>query len=476
MSLIFVFDFAHLWIASHRFLKIRLTTFAKLSFVAAFRVPSYRCSGHPPMRLYFSNMIRSIAHRIKLTARPFLVVAGLSMTIQAAPLPVHLTPGKGMTRGDKPYFIKGVGGDTRLEVMKECGVNSFRTWSDGNLAALLPQAAQLDLTVCAGIWLELECPWFSYSNPDHCERQAQRVCEIVRRWREAPALLCWGLGNESEGDGTNDAYWRQLGRLARLVQQEDPAHPTFTALAGLSAAKVAGLNKHAPSLDFVGINTYGGLPSMRDQVASLQWKRPWVVTEFGAQGFWERPKAPWGAPIEQTSSEKARSIRLGYAKTIAPGGDCLGGYAFVWGQKQESTATWFGLLTKSGERTAAVDVLQELWTGHAPANRAPEVEGLISPAAQKTVAPSEVFSARLMATDPDGDVLTYSWEVMSDEAVRDKDSRELPLEPIPGCADDSKSAEAMITAPKEPGNYRIFGYASDGKGHAGTMNMPFQVK
>jgi len=42
------------------------------------------------------------------------------------------------------------------------------------------------------------------------------------------------------------------------VKAVDPAHPTFTAVAG-SYQKAAGLNAHTPSLDFVGINTYGAL-------------------------------------------------------------------------------------------------------------------------------------------------------------------------------------------------------------------------
>jgi endo-1,4-beta-mannosidase len=54
-------------------------------------------------------------------------------------------------------------------------------------------------------------------------------------YRNHPALLAWGLGNEVEGDGTNVAFWQQLDRLALLVKELDPAHPTFTAAAGMDA-------------------------------------------------------------------------------------------------------------------------------------------------------------------------------------------------------------------------------------------------
>jgi len=36
-------------------------------------------------------------------------------------------------------------------------------------------------------------------------------------------------------------------------------------------------------------------------------------------------------------------------------------------------------------------------------------------------------------------------------------------------------AEKFIFTAPEPGEYRLFVYASDGKGHAGTANIPFLV-
>jgi hypothetical protein len=87
-----------------------------------------------------------------------------------------------------------------------------------------------------------------------------------------------------------------------MVKGIDPAHPTFTAVAGMTEQKAKGLNEHAPHLDYVGVNTYGGLFSLRGQLAKIGWTRPWLVTEWGPQGFWERPKSKSGAPLEQTST------------------------------------------------------------------------------------------------------------------------------------------------------------------------------
>ena len=80
-------------------------------------------------------------------------------------IPVVLTAA-GMTRGGKPYFVQGVGGDKRLPELAKRGGNSIRTWSTTGLDKILDEAHSLDLTVSAGIWLESECSWFSYKNPE----------------------------------------------------------------------------------------------------------------------------------------------------------------------------------------------------------------------------------------------------------------------------------------------------------------------
>jgi Glycosyl hydrolases family 2, TIM barrel domain len=394
----------------------------------------------------------------------------------AAPVPVKIVPGKGITRGGEPYFVKGAGGTQHLDELVKAGGNSFRTWSTDGLGALLDDAQRRGLTVCSGIWLEPECAWFSYANPTHCAKQTERVRKQIIEFRDHPALLFWGLGNESEGDGTNAAYWKQLEVLAKLTKMEDPAHPTFTAVAGLQEAKAAGLNAHTPSLDFIGINTYGALPGLRKHLQSVKWTRPWVVTEYGPQGFWERPRAPWGAPLEQTSTEKAEIIRRSYATAIAPGGDCWGGYVFLWGQKQEATATWFGIFTPSGETTATRDVLYAFWKGQPSPERAPELSKLASAAAGKEIAAGSEFTAEATATDPEGDALTWQWTVTAEEGLRDAKGGERPPPAFPAAVVKSEGKTASFRAPEKPGAYRVHLLVTDSRRRAATGNFCFKVK
>jgi hypothetical protein len=294
-------------------------------------------------------------------------------------------------------------------------------------------------------------------------------------YRDHPALLAWGIGNEVEGDGTNTAFWQQLDRLSRMVKKLDPAHPTFTAVAGMNQAKADGMNHYAPSLDCVGVNTYGAVFGLRKRLEKIGWKRPWMLTEWGPRGFWESPKIQSGAPLEQTSSEKATMIKNAYQEVISPNGGCLGSYAFVWGWKFEATATWFGILTHEGQTTAVADALQEVWGGGKPANQAPAVETLRG-VPTSSVPPGGSFDASGRATDPDGDTLVWHWAVLPEpQKHHTANPRQMPL-PASGAITQKSSDSVCVTAPDKPGIYRLHVWIKDGKGHAATANAPFEVR
>ncbi len=425
---------------------------------------------------FYGSKGRGIHFIMHAFALSLLIVSALITHAIAEAVPVKIVPGVGITRGGKPYFVKGAAGDKHLDELVATGGNSIRTWTTNGLREILNDAEKRGLTVCSGIWLEPECNWFSYANAEHCARQTERVKKEVTEFRDHPALLFWGIGNEAEGDGNNMAYWIQLEVLAKAVKELDPAHPTFTALAGLQPLKIAGLNALTPSLDFVGINTYGALTGLRGYLAERKWTRPWVVTEYGPRGFWESPRAPWAAPIEATSTEKAKFIRKAYEAAILPAGDCWGGYIFLWGQKQEATSTWFGIFTESGESTATKDVMHELWKHQPPTDHAPYLKSLTSAAAKKEIAAKSEFTAQAEATDPDGDPLTYHWTITPESAGRDSNNRERKPVPLPQCIVKAEGSTATFHAPEKPGDYRVHIIVVDNRKRAATGNFPIKVK
>ena len=390
-------------------------------------------------------------------------------------IPVRVDSVTGMSRGGKPYFVKGAGGGGNLEKLAARGANSIRTWTTTDLNVTLDEAEKLGLTVSAGIWLESECSWFSYQNPTHLAKQTERVRKEVMLYRDHPALLAWGLGNEVEGDGTDVAFWKQLDRLSVLIHELDPAHPTFTAVAGLSQAKATGLNAHAPNLDYVGVNTYGGIFNLRRDLEKVGWKRPWMLTEWGPRGFWESAKSASGAPLEQTSSEKAVMIRKAYQSVKSSDGGCLGSYVFVWGWKFEATSTWFGIFTHEGDTTAVADALQEVWSATKPANQAPEIEALIG-VPKSPLTAGTTFNASVQASDPDGDPLVWQWAVLPEQKTH-QPGKVIPMPtPVAGTIADSSGEKVSVKAPVKPGIYRLHAWIKDGNGHAATANAPFEVR
>jgi len=380
-----------------------------------------------------------------------------------------------VVRNNAPFVIKGAGGDGPMALLAQCGGNSIRTWGAERLGETLDEAQKHGLTVAAGIWLGHERHGFRYTDVDQVAKQQEMVREVVMKHKDHPALLLWSVGNEMEGDGSNAAVWLAVNSAAAMVKKLDPAHPVMTVIAEVGGEKVRNLHRLCPDVDIVGLNAYGGGVSVAERYVKAGGTKPFVLTEFGPPGMWEVEKTPWGAPVEMSSTAKAEWFRRSWqAATASP--LCLGGYAFAWGHKQEATATWFGMLLPDGSRLAAVDAMTEAWTGKPPANRCPSIASLkIEGAAE--IEPGSTVRASLEAGDPDGDTVTVRW-VLQAETARYGSGGDAEAAPpvMEGAVTRSSVRDAEVRMPKGPGPYRLFVYASDGKGGAATANVPMRVK
>jgi hypothetical protein len=265
--------------------------------------------------------------------------------------------------------------------------------------------------------------------------------------------------------------WQAIEALAQMVKRHDPHHPVITVIAEIGGEKLANIRRYAPTLDAIGVNSYGGLVSLPKRLAERGWTKPYLVTEFGPLGPWERPKTAWKASIEPTSTEKAAFYRESYQKGIQGQPNCVGSYAFLWGDKQEATPTWFGMfLPETGEATGAVDVMSELWTGRKVAQPAPQIATLRweGPDTVRLGAPmgarAEVKGATRLrwVIRRETDVGAYAGE---GERRPDVVEGNLPTGP-----------SIRFPAPRDPGYYRLYLYAFDGRGKAATGNLPFRVE
>ena len=400
----------------------------------------------------------------------------------AEAIPVELRATNGgwqLLRDGEPYRIRGAGGGYELQQLADAGANSIRTWGADDIGGLLDEAHGLGLTVTVGIWLGHERHGFDYKDKQQVAEQLEKARQIVLRYKDHPAVLLWGIGNEMEGyeSGDDPHIWTAVNDIAAMIKTLDPNHPTMTVTAEVGGGRIASVHQRSPAIDIHGINSYGGAPSVAERLRDGGGSKPYVITEFGAVGSWEMPTTEWGAPYEQTSTQKSDFYRLAYTKSVTEEEDLsLGSYVFKWGFKMEATATWFGMFLADGARLGAVDVMTELWSGASPTNRAPTVEPLLVDV-DPQLNPGEEVRVRASISDPEEEPLRVRWVLRpeSGDYMTGGDFRpNLPV--IDGAIIEGDADGALVRMPKEAGPYRLFLYVYDEAGGAATANIPLLVK
>ena len=400
---------------------------------------------------------------------------------EAIPVELRQTEdGWQLLRGGEPYFIRGAGGSSgSLEVLAAAGANSIRIWDAQDIGARLDAAHEFGLSATVGIWLGHERHGFDYNDEAQVSEQFERARQAVLRYKDHPAVLLWGVGNEMEGyeSGDSPAVWTAVNDIAAMIKEIDPYHPTMTVTAELGGGRIESVHQRSPAIDIHGINSYGGAPSLSKRLREGGATKPYVITEFGPVGTWEMPKTEWGAPYEQTSTEKAEFYRQSYESgVIGAPGRALGSYAFLWGHKMEGTETWFGMLLADGSRLGSVDVMTELWSGAPPKNLAPTVEQLIIEGSAQ-VDPGHEVQISTTVADPEGGAVRVRWALRpeSGDYLTGGDFRPT-LPDIEGAIIEGRADGARVLMPEEPGAYRVFLYVYDEAGNAATANIPLLVK
>jgi hypothetical protein len=386
--------------------------------------------------------------------------------------------GFGLDRAGQPYFIMGAGGDASKQLLKDSGANSFRTWGADGIDAKLEEAQKLGLTVTVGIWLQHETDGWKYSDPSKVQQQFEMAKKVILKYRDNPAVLMWGIGNEMEGykAGDDPNIWNAVEEIARFAHESDPNHPTMTVIAEIGGKKVPSINQYCPDIDVVGINSYGGGPSLGERYRAAGGVKPYVVTEFGPPGSWESGKNAWGAPSELPSTAKGAFYRKTYESTIAAekGKLCLGSYAFAWGNKREATATWYGIFLSDGTRLEALDQLSSLWTNTPLVQRCPQIQPLKSSADE--VKPGELIHVDLDVTHPTNDTMTVKWVLQQDPAQYNTNGETQP-EPksYPEAIINGDLHGCDLKMPSDSGGYWLYAYVTDSKGDSAVADIPLKV-
>lgn len=394
---------------------------------------------------------------------------------------------------NQPFYIDGAGLEFgSIENLAAHGANSFRTWRTDNGRdtgkEVLDRAQEHGLMVTMGLEVAREREGtgrgyfgFDYSDKDAVAEQLERVRAEVMQYKDHPALMIWSIGNELNHGSTNPEVWDAVNEISEMIHEIDPHHLTTTTLAGIGPELANEIKNRAPDLDILSIQMYADIVNLPRYMDEIGWEGPYMITEWGATGHWEVNKTPWDAPIENHSSEKADLYLERYNVAIeAHRGKNVGSFVFLWGQKQERTPTWYGMFMPTGEETEPVDVMHYIWNGEWPENRSPRLESATLDGQTSHdgiyVQAGQTYPAEVISNDPDGDALTYVWELRRESQVESEggDDEEVP-ELIEGSINDPAASSITVTAPDEPGPYRIFVYIYDGQGHAAHANIPFFV-
>lgn len=391
-----------------------------------------------------------------------------------------------LLRDGKPYLIKGAGmGLTdaaaipQIELLKIAGGNSFRTWNVPE-RKVLDRAHELGLTVAIGLDVQRERHGFDYNDSLAVQQQFERIKKDVLAYRDHPAIIAWFIGNELNLNLKNPKVYNAVNDIAEFIKEVDPNRLVSSTTAGIDAKLAAMIKQRAPALDFLSIQVYGGIFDLQEALDEIDWKFPLMVTEWGTEGHWEVDATTWGAPIEFHSSEKADHYQRAYEEVLSNmSGRLIGNYAFLWGQKQERTPTWYGMLTEQNEPTAVVDVMVKIWTGRWPEQTAPKVKQLLLnntlAASSLSLPAGQTVEARLELLDKQPG-LEFEWLLKHESTATQSggDAEDLPVD-LTAMQEFASQPSVTVTAPDQPGAYRLLVYAKNTAGQVAHANFPFKV-
>lgn len=396
-----------------------------------------------------------------------------------------------LIRNGSPFYIRGAGGNGYLAALAETGGNTLRVYDTVNLKSILDEAYRYDIAVIVDISIPPHHQKYDYYADELKNRQLkEKVRALVSQYKDHPALLMWNLGNELYYPFVlrKNNFIRTFNELVGIIKAEDPDHPVSTALAGVGRMSAVSTYLHSPRLDLLAYNIFSDSPNLFDkikQIAFITGKKPFYISEYGADGPWESKVTSWWVPVEHNTAEKTEQIiqRYHFMENNKPG-ECLGTLLFFWGNKHERTYTWFSLFLED-KKSESLKTLRQTWTNQ---EKDHENIGLQQMLVEKMSSfdnivfePNQMKETEILLRGTDSDSLTVRW-VMYPEAwnwpwwLRQDTARMdySPIKKIERFITVDKTKATFLT-PENEGAYRIFAYVFDREGYYATANIPFYI-
>lgn len=391
-----------------------------------------------------------------------------------------------LKRNGNRYFVKGAVGTVHLDYLKACGGNTINVYHRNVTDSLLDAAH--DLGIAVTITLNIGRPYqgADYSDAAFVANQRSWVSNLVEKYKDHPALLFWIIGNEVHLARNSSAKaWKEINYLSKMIHELDPNHPTTATIAAFDRKAILELKFFCRDIDFISFNAHHKAYLLRRELHNLLWgwDRAYLISEWTGPVYWhESESTPWGAVIEPSSTKKAGVFAHNYFVNIADEPrNCLGGFVFYWGQKQERTHTMFSLIVEDEYKTQALEVLHYFWRGEEIKNYSPRINEFYIRDYNNVndiyLNKDDLFELRYNVEDPENDSLQVKVQIFregdyyskfgGDDEFRPPLVLEKKFHNVP----DS----LPLAAPAEEGAYRIFFYVFDEGKNVATANIPFYV-
>jgi hypothetical protein len=392
------------------------------------------------------------------------------------------TLGYHLLRNGRPFTVRGAAGANHLRELRARGANTVRVYGTDRLASVLDSAAELGLAVIADLPLPKYYPGHPhFTGYESVQSVIDSLVPIVRRYRDHPALLVWMVGNEIFEKGYSRSYLRAYNRLLSAIRAADPDHPLSTALIRRQLGEMR-LYYKEPDVDFVSINMFGNLDNFLTyrKVYAPVWRGPYLISEWGQNGYWEVPTTNWGAPVEPSSYHAAREIAARYRDHLATGDKrrALGHLAFYWGNKFERTTSWFSFFSIAGRPTEKCHSLETTWRPDTPVYPGSRIDYLLvdgkGPLDNVLLTAGGKSAARIQFLSKPQPQLQTEWAIRR-ERWNDYDERPGVYQPVTTDWPLRSAGTAEFVVPDMPGPYRLYATVTDSTGYAATANFPFYV-
>ncbi len=279
--------------------------------------------------------------------------------------------------------------DKYFKDLQFLGVNAIRTWATGkNAKVLLDTAEKYGIKVMMGIWMRHGRPGmedddsFNYlKDTEGMKAMYDNAINVVKTYKDHPAVLTWGIGNEVYLNMATDeeklAYSKLLEKICKQIKTIDPNHPITSVEAWTFG--VDWWSKHVPSIDIYGLNSYGnGANFLQGELTKMKVDKPYIVTEFGVRGEWDIKATRNNIKIEPTDNEKYDAIANGVPNWIFNKPNNLGVFVFHYVDGNQHMAPWLFTHYKGAKRPQYW-AIRKAFTGKEPSNQVPKVNKLSLP-------------------------------------------------------------------------------------------------